>query len=100
MALPYGMDDAKLASIINATSNAVSQMQSLNASVQHQAQDYILANDSDSGRIMQEALYRWNGEFNQIVADLNTLNDKVSSLRTHNNNILIDSVSTAKGARL
>jgi len=94
------MDDAKLASIINATSNAVSQMQSLNASVQHQAQDYILANDSDSGRIMQEALYRWNGEFNQIVADLNTLNDKVSSLRTHNNNILIDSVSTAKGARL
>jgi hypothetical protein len=100
MALPYGMDDAKLVSIINATNNAVSQMQSLNTAVQHQAQDYILANDSDSGRVMQQALFRWNGEFNQIVADLNGLNDKVSGLRGHNNNILIHTVDTAKGARL
>ena len=100
MPLPYGMDDQKMLSIVNATSGAVDQMRLLNTRVQQQAEDYIRANNSDSGRIVQDGLLRWNGEFNQIVADLDALNQKVTLLRTQNNDALSHSIDTAKNTPL
>jgi hypothetical protein len=99
MALPYGMDDKQLASIIDATNGAVAQMKSLNTGVQRQAEEYIRANNSESGRIMQEALYEWTDEFNQIVGDLDQLNAKVADVRRRNIGTSAQASSTAQGAR-
>jgi len=100
MPLPYGMDDAQLRSIIHATHAAVADMKSVNSTVQAQAQEYIRANNSDSGRLMQQGLYRWTGEFNQIVGDLEQLNFKVDRVRQQNAAAAHAAVSEAKGAHL
>ncbi len=100
MALPYGMDDAQLASIIKATDDAVGQMRSLNARVTGQAEDYIHANNSESGRLMQNGLYQWTDEFNTIVGDLDQLNQKVALVRQQNAAASHGATDYAQGANL
>jgi hypothetical protein len=92
------MNDAQLAAIINVTSDHVAEMKSLNARVQGQAEDYINANNSDSGRIMQEALFEWTDQFNKVVGDLEQLNTKVANVRLENIGTSNRASSTAKGA--
>ena len=84
MPLPYGMNDEQLASIIQVTSEHVDQMKKLNIRVKDQADAYIRANRSESGLIMQEALFEWTEQFNMIVGDLEQLNGKVASVRMEN----------------
>jgi hypothetical protein len=85
MALPYGMDDGQLLSIIHATHEAIVRMNQVNSGVQGQADTYTHTNNSDSGRTMQQRLTVWNGEFNRLVADLDRLNTKVTNVRANNN---------------
>jgi hypothetical protein len=98
MPLPYGMNDGQLASIINVTSDHVVQMKSLNSRVQGQAEGYISANNSDSGRIMQEALFEWTDQFNKIVGDLEQLNTKVANVRQENQRTSHKATGAAHGA--
>lgn len=85
MPLPYGMDDGQLLSIINATRDAIDRMNSVNGGVQSQAGTYTQANNSDSGRTMQQRLFTWNEEFTRLVGDLDNLNTKVTNVRASNN---------------
>ena len=95
MPLPYGLNDGQLLAIINATREAVSRMKTVNAGVQDQADNYRHANDSDSGRVMQERLFIWNGEFNQIVNDLDGLNTRVINVRANDNATSADATGVA-----
>jgi hypothetical protein len=94
MPLPYGMNDAQLLSIINATRDAIDRMNTVNNGVQGQAGSYTQTNNSDSGRTMQQRLITWNEEFTRIVGDLDNLNTKVTNVRANNN----DTSSAASGA--
>jgi hypothetical protein len=95
----YGMDDGHLASIINATTGAISRMNSVNGTVQDQASTYIHVNQSDSGRIMQEALTEWTDQFNRIVYDLEQLNSKVTLVRQQNLATTNHAAAAAQGYR-
>lgn len=94
MPLVYGMDDAQLLSIINATRDAIDRMNTVNGGVQSQAGSYTQTNNSDSGRTMQNRLTTWNGEFTKLVGDLDNLNTKVTNVRANNN----DTTGAASGA--
>jgi hypothetical protein len=99
MPLPYGMDDGQLRQIIQVTSEHVAQMKTLNSRVQGQAESYISANNSDSGRIMQEGLIEWTDQFNKIVGDLEQLNTKVANVRQENQATSQHATGTAQGSR-
>lgn len=100
MALQYGMDDAQLKNIIDATTDALGRMSGVNKTVSGEAGAYISANNSDSGRIMQSSLNDWSDRFGKITGDLDQLNYKVAKLRQNNSGTSGGAVDLANGSRL
>lgn len=94
----YGMTDGQLLAIIQATQDAVDRMNSVRILVEGQADQYIRANNSESGQLMRNRLITWTGEFNQIVGNLDQLNHKVTLLRQHNAAVTQHAASQANGA--
>jgi hypothetical protein len=80
----YGMTEAQLRRIINATEEAFGQITGVQHRVEGQAQYYIAVNHSQSGRIMQEALGEWTSECNQIGGALHQLNERVTGVLNEN----------------
>jgi hypothetical protein len=80
----YGMTDAHLVSIINATRDHADQMHKLRANVEAQANVYIRANNSESGQIMTQRLNEWTQNFHRTVGHLEQLNEKVHNVRRNN----------------
>ncbi len=77
MTSPYGLDQAQMQSIINQTNDALSQMTTLNGTVQARADDIYSHAQSDAGRILQQRLNTWNTDFRAIINALSELNDGV-----------------------
>jgi hypothetical protein len=98
MALPYGMNDGQLKSIIDATTDALGRMNGVNQTVTGEAGYYISVNNSDSGRIMQNSLHEWSDQFGKITGDLDQLNYKVAQLRQNNASTSGGAVDLAKGS--
>ena len=84
MALQYGMEDAQLKQIIDATNDALGRMNGVNQTVISETGYYISVNNSDSGKIMQDSLNQWSEKFGKITGDLDNLNFKVAALRANN----------------
>jgi len=80
----YHFSDGDLARIIDGTNTAIGELQRLNAQVQVHEQSLIAANQSTSGKIMQQRLAIWNDDFGLTVRDLNELNGRVENLRHTN----------------
>jgi protein tyrosine phosphatase len=80
----YHFSDGDLARIIDGTNTAIGELQRLNGQVQAHEQSLIAANQSTSGKIMQQRLAIWNDDFGLTVRDLNELNGRVESLRHTN----------------
>ncbi len=80
----YHFSDGDLARIIDGTNTAIGELQRLNAQVQAHEQSLIAANQSTSGKIMQQRLAIWNDDFGLTVRDLNELNGRVENLRHTN----------------
>ncbi len=100
MALQYGMDDAQLKQIIDATNYALGRMRGVNQTVTGEAGYYISVNNSDSGRIMQDNLNQWSEKFGKITNDLDQLNYKVEQLRKNNASTSGGAVHIATGSGL
>ncbi len=77
MTSPYGLDQAQMQAVINATDDAISQMTTLNGTVQARADDIYSHAQSDAGRILQQRLTTWNTDFAAIVNALIDLNTNV-----------------------
>jgi len=92
------MTDDQLLSIINATTDSLDRMNNLHANVVSQAENYIRANNSDSGRTMQGRLVQWTQDFYRIKQNLERLNEKVSYVRQNNRDHASDAVTAAQGA--
>jgi hypothetical protein len=80
----YHFSDGDLARIIDGTNTAIGELQRLNSQVQVHEQSLIAANQSTSGKIMQQRLAIWNDDFGLTVRDLNELNGRVENLRHTN----------------
>jgi hypothetical protein len=80
----YHFSDGDLARIIDGTNTTIGELQRLNAQVQAHEQSVIAANQSTSGRIMQQRLAIWNDDFGLTVRDLTELNGRVDNLRRGN----------------
>ncbi len=100
MPVQYGMDDPQLKRIIDATTDALGRMNSVNQTVTGEAQYYIGVNNSQSGRVMQESLSQWSEKFGKIVGDLDQLNYKVAALRANNTGTSTGAVDLATGSGL
>jgi hypothetical protein len=100
MPLQYGMDDAQLKSIIDATNDALGRMNGVNQTVTGEAGYYISVNNSDSGKIMQDSLNQWSEKFGKITGDLDNLNHKVTALRANNTNTGTGAKDLATGSGL
>ncbi|MGW5642788.1 hypothetical protein ACWEV3_17840 [Saccharopolyspora sp. NPDC003752] len=76
----YGLDEAQLSQIINATNTALTNMKSLNTQVQAQALALGDANQSESGRLLVSKFETWSTDFNNIQNQLGSLNTNVQGL--------------------
>jgi hypothetical protein len=76
------LDDSQLSMIINETDSDLSQIRTLNVQVLSLSDVIAQNSQSDSGRIMQQKLATWSGDFAQIERNLSSLNDKAKALRT------------------
>ena len=76
-----GLDLAQLNSIIQSTSEHKAEMDRLNAQVQSLAPVINQNMNSDAGRIMNNRLIEWTGDYNTLANDLQTLNERVTGVR-------------------
>ncbi|WP_010693501.1 hypothetical protein [Saccharopolyspora spinosa] len=79
--MTYGLKEAQLAKIIQATDDALAKMRQLNNNVSAQASALMSANQSNSGKILNDRFSVWAQDFGQIAANLSLLNAKVKALR-------------------
>jgi hypothetical protein len=76
-----GLDLAQLNSIIQSTSEHKAEMDRLNAQVQSLAPVINQNMNSDAGRIMNNRLIEWTGDYNTLANDLQALNERVTGVR-------------------
>jgi hypothetical protein len=82
----YFVSNDDLTTIINQTSNAIDEMNTLNSMVQSHTGVLAEGNISDSGTRMQQHLDTWNADFHTCVNSLTELNTKVHNLQIVNKN--------------
>ncbi len=92
----YHFSDADLAQIITKTSDAISEMNTVNNLVQSHTDALVDANRSDSGQILSSHLSTWTSDFNTCVNNLNDLNQKATALRQVNVSTGTTTTSQAK----
>ena len=80
-AASYGLDEAQLQQIIQATQQSLTAMRQLTSRVSGNGQLIAQANRSESGRILSQKVANWTADFNKVVTDLDVLNNKVLALR-------------------
>ncbi|MEU6265520.1 hypothetical protein [Saccharopolyspora shandongensis] len=76
----YGLDEAQLSQIINATIKSLTDMKTVNTQVQAQAMALGDANQSESGRLLVGKFDTWAADFNKIQNQLESLNGSVRDL--------------------
>lgn len=96
----FGINDAQMQQIIEATNESLSQMRMLNNQVQGQAGALATANQSDSGKVLVNKFQTWSGDFAQIENQLKELNQRVLDLRNAALSFAQDATSTVSGSDL
>ena len=76
----YGLDAGEMGKIITATDEAHSRMNQLNSRVEATAQQVMMANQSDSGRLQGQKFQTWRQDVSTISSRLQELNQKVKDL--------------------
>jgi hypothetical protein len=76
----YSFTAQDLRQIINKTSDAISEMNTVNNMVQSHTDSLVDANRSDSGQILSQHLTTWNTDFHTCVNNLTELNNKAQAL--------------------
>ncbi|WP_010693507.1 hypothetical protein [Saccharopolyspora spinosa] len=79
-AAQYGLNADHLRKIIQATDDALAKMRQLNNNVSAQASALMSANQSNSGKILNDRFSVWAQDFGQIAGNLTNLNGKVKGL--------------------
>jgi hypothetical protein len=80
----YAYSDPQLTQIISKTTEAIGEMNRMNGIVQSHAGDLGTANRSDSGQILVQNLGTWTTDFNTVVNNLQSLNEKATAILQHN----------------
>jgi uncharacterized protein YukE len=93
---PYYYSAQDLRSIIQKTSDAVNEMNTVNNMVQSQTDALVDANRSDSGQILSNHLATWNTDFHTCVNNLTELNNKAQALLNVNNSTNLNTSGLAK----
>ncbi|GAB2847435.1 hypothetical protein GCM10027176_58810 [Actinoallomurus bryophytorum] len=92
----YHFSDQDLQQIITKTANAVTEMNTVNSTVQAHTDSLVDANRSDSGQILSTHLTTWTTDFNTCVNNLNDLNSKATALLQVNRSTGLDTTSQAR----
>ena len=92
----YHFSDADLLTIINKTSDAINEMNTVNSLVQSHTDLLTDANQSDSGTIIASHLGTWTADFHKVVNNLSDLNNKATALRQVNLNTHTTTTGSAK----
>lgn len=95
MTAPYGLDDAQMTSVIQATQQAIDEMHSVNQSVTGTSGDIGAANQSTSGGKTQTALIDWTSVYTQIINDITVLNSDVTAWQAASRAASSDATSAA-----
>lgn len=77
MAKNYGYDSGVLAVGINAASEALTNMRTVEQKVRQLTDQIRLVNNSNSGGMLTTRFSDWNSHFQKVVTALDTLNNKV-----------------------
>ena len=93
---PYYYSAQDLRSIIQKTSDAVNEMNTVNNMVQSHTDALVDANRSDSGQILSNHLATWNTDFHTCVNNLTELNNKAQALLNVNNSTNLNTSGLAK----
>ena len=80
-AAAYGLNEAQLQQIIQATNDSLTAMHRLTSGVSSQGQMIAQANQSQSGQILSQKVANWTADFNKVGTDLDSLNKNVLALR-------------------
>jgi hypothetical protein len=92
----YHFSDQDLQQIITKTQNAITEMNTVNNTVQAHTDSLVDANRSDSGQILSTHLTTWTTDFNTCVNNLSDLNQKATALLQVNRSTGIDTTSQAR----
>jgi hypothetical protein len=92
----YHFDDADLQQIINKTQDAISEMNTVNSTVQAHTDSLVDANRSDSGQILSSHLATWTADFHTCVNNLTDLNQKAQALLQVNRSTDTTATGSAK----
>jgi hypothetical protein len=74
------LNTSQLTMIINQTGTAVDEMNRLNNQVDSTAATIGGAMQSDAGRLLNNRLAIWNGDYAQVVSQLNELNGRATDM--------------------
>lgn len=92
----YHFSDPDLQQIITKTQDAISEMNTVNNTVQAHTDALVDANRSDSGQILNQHLTTWTTDFNTCVNNLTDLNGKATALLQVNRSTDTTSTGQAK----
>jgi hypothetical protein len=92
----YRFVDTDLQAIINQTQDAITEMNTVNNTVQSHTDALVDANRSDSGQILSSHLATWTSDFNACVNNLSDLNGKAQALLRVNQNTSTESTNQAR----
>jgi hypothetical protein len=92
----YHFSDADLQQIITKTENAITEMNTVNSTVQAHTDSLVDANRSDSGQILSTHLTTWTADFQACVNNLTDLNQKATALLQVNRSTGVNTTSQAR----
>jgi hypothetical protein len=92
----YRFVDADLQTIITQTQSAITEMNTVNNTVQAHTDSLVDANRSDSGTILSGHLTTWTTDFHTCVNNLTDLNGKAQALLRVNQNTQTDTTTQAR----